>query len=306
MSPISGPLNRLNVIEVQYQGARPAAPDRWAFEAYRRSGAYQAAGAPLQVVRPLVPESALTLDAPTNMGLIGGAIADAVAEGSGRRLVYAPPAILMVGGNCNHATGVLGGLQDIYGAAARIGLVWFDAHGDFNTPQTTLTGSLGGMPVAVCAGLCFPAWREGSHILAPLPADRIVLCDVRNLDPAEEALIRAIGVPTAAPAPGFPGCDLRRAIDDLSRRVDMIYLHVDADILDESYMPNHLTKESDGPNMAQVLDAIDITMATGKVVAYAVVSVFPEGEGGATSVDAGIELIRAGLRSWRKHGMPNS
>ncbi len=305
MLPRPRPLNDLRVIEVQYQGARPAVPERWAFDAYRLSGAYEAAGVPLQVVRPMVEESALTWEAPTNMGVIGGAIAEAVAEGSGRRLVYTPPAILMVGGNCNHATGVLGGLQDIYGAAARIGLVWFDAHGDFNTPHTTLSGSLGGMPVAVCAGLCLPSWREGSHIAAPLPSDRIVLCDVRNLDPAEETLIRAVGVPTAAPAPGFPGCDLQQAIDDLSRRVEMIYFHIDADILDEAYMPNHLTKEPHGPTMEQVLAAIDTVMATGKVVAYAVVSVFPEGDGGQTSVAAGIELIRGALASWRKHGMPD-
>jgi arginase len=305
MPPRSRPLNDLRVIEVQFQGAVPTASDRWAFDAYRLSGAYEAGGVPPQVVRPMVQESALTWDAPTNMGVIAGAIADAVAEGSGRRLVYTPPAILMVGGNCNHATGVLGGLQDIYGAAARIGLVWFDAHGDFNTPQTTLSGSLGGMPVAVCAGLCLPSWREGSHIAAPLPSDRIVLCDVRNLDPAEETLIRAIGVSTAAPAPGFPGCDLQQAIDELARHVDMIYLHVDADILDVSYMPNHLTKEPNGPSMEQVLGAIELVMATSQVVAYAVVSVFPEGDGGQTSVTAGIQLIRGGLQSWQKHGMPD-
>jgi len=304
MPSSSWPLRGLRVIEIQYEGARPVPPDRWAFEAYRHAGAYELAGVPLQVVRPLAPESSMHWDAPANMGLIGGAIADAVAEGSGRRLLYTPPAILMVGGNCNHATGVLGGLQDIYGASARIGLVWFDAHGDFNTPQTTISGSLGGMPVAVCAGLCLPAWREGSHILAPLPTDHIVLCDVRNLDPAEEALIRAVGVPTAAPAPGFPGSDLQRAVDDLARRVDMIYLHIDADILDISYMPNHRTKEPHGPDMEQVLDAVSIVMATGKVVAYAVVSVFPEGEGGHTSVTAGIRLIRGGLDRWRQHGLP--
>jgi arginase len=305
MTVRSRPLSGLRVIEVQYQGPRPVALDRWAFEAYLDSGAYGSAGVPLQVMRPSIQESTLRWNAPANLGVIGGAIAEAVAEGSRRRLVYTPPAVLMVGGNCNHATGVLGGLQDIYGAGARIGLVWLDAHGDFNTPQTTISGALGGMPVAVCAGLCLPVWREGSHILAPLPTDRIVLCDVRNLDPAEEALIRAVGVPTAAPAPGFPGCDLQQAMGDLSRRVDMIYLHIDADILDACYMPNHMTKEPHGPDMEQVLGAIDIIMATGKVVAYAVVSVFPEGDGGQTSVTAGIQLISGGLDRWRKYGMPD-
>ena len=120
-------------------------------------------------------------------------------------------AVLMTGGNCTHITGVFGGLQDVHGPAVRVGLVWFDAHGDFNTPAITLSGMLGGMPVAVCAGLAFPQWRELSHIVAPLPTDRIVMVDVRNLDPEEEKLIRAVGIPIVPVAPcgarhGPPRC----------------------------------------------------------------------------------------------------
>jgi arginase len=211
----------------------------------------------------------------------------------------------MTGGDCTHCTGVLGGLQDAHGPAARIGLVWFDAHGDFNTPHTTETGFLGGMPVAVCAGLAWPRWREGSHMGAPLPTDRIVLVDMRNLDPAEEALIRSTDAVIAAPAAGFAGEDLGQAVADLTGRCDMIYLHIDSDVVDESLVPSHGTKEPDGPNMEQVLAAIETVMATGKVVAYAVVSVYGEGEGSETTVASGIELIRGGLESWRRHGLPD-
>jgi len=210
----------------------------------------------------------------------------------------------MTGGDCTHLTGVVGGLQDAHGPAARIGLVFFDAHGDFNTPRTTLSGMLGGMPVAVCAGLAYPNWRERSHIAAPLPTDRIVMVDVRNLDEAEEQLIRATDVVIAAPAPGFPGEDLEQSIADLADRCDMLYLHIDSDILDESYVPNHGTREPNGPDMKQVHAAIDTVMAIGKVVAFAVVSVYGKGEGSDVSVASGIELIRGGLESWRRHGLP--
>ncbi len=184
-----------------------------------------------------------------------------------------------------------------------MGLVWFDAHGDFNTPQTSLSGMLGGMPVAVSAGLAFPAWREGSHIVAPLPTDRIVMVDVRNLDAPEEQLIRAVGIPIVPATPAEAGAPLNEAIADLAQRCDMLYLHIDVDILDERYTPDHATREPNGPDMEQVLAAVDAVMATGKVAVYAVVSVYGGGPGRERAVATGIELIRAGLASWRRYGM---
>jgi arginase len=156
----------------------------------------------------------------------------------------------------------------------------------------------------VCAGLAWPLWRERAHIAAPLPTDRILLVDVRNLDPAEEQLIRATSATVAAPAPGFPGRDLQAAVTDLAGRCDALYLHIDSDILDAALVPNHRTREPNGPDLAQVEAAIETVMATGKVVAFAVVSVYGEGEGSQTSVASGISLIRSGLESWRQHGAP--
>ena len=250
------------------------------------------------VVEPEFPEDRRDEEPTINLGLIGGEIAAAVA--AGRR--EGKP-VLVVGGNCAAVPGVVGGLQEAHGPAAKIGLVWFDAHGDFNTPRTTLSGMLGGMPVAVSAGLAYPRWREMSRQEAPLPTDRILMVDVRNLDPPEEQLVRATDVVIAAPAPGFPGEDLEQAVRDLADRCDLIYLHVDSDILDERYVPNHHTKEPNGPSMEQVLAAIDTVMATGKVVTYAMVSVWADGDGGDVAVDSGVKLIAGGLESWRRHGI---
>ncbi|UCC61734.1 MAG: arginase family protein [Anaerolineae bacterium] len=293
------PLSGLRVIGVRYRGSRPAQGDERALDAYLASGVYQQAQVPFDVVEPSFPEDRRDEEEVDNLGLLGGLIADAVA--SARR---EGKAVLMTGGDCTHTTGVFGGLQDAHGPAARLGLVWFDAHGDFNTPKTTLSGMLGGMPVAVCAGLAHPRWRERSHIVAPLPTGRIVLVDVRNLDVAEEQLIRATDIVIAAPAPGFPGRDLGQSIADLANRCDMLYLHIDSDILDQAFVPSHGTREPNGPDTEQVRAAIDTVMATGQVVAFAVVSVYGQGQGSEVSVASGIELIRSGLESWRRHGMP--
>jgi arginase len=304
----SKPLTALQAIQIRYRSHHLVGGRQRALAAYQSAGVYAAAGVPVEIREPRMPAGCVEAEPHVQLGCLNGAIAEAAAEG-----FRAGRAVLMTGGNCSHAPGVLGGLQDAYGPGARVGLVWFDAHGDFNTPHTTLTGSLGGMPVAVCAGLGLPASRERAHIRAPLPTDRIVLVDVRNLDPAEQALIAATDAVIAAPAPGYPGEDLGPAVARLADKVDLLYLHVDADVLDGSLVPNHPTVEPDGPSLAQVQAAMACVMATGKVAAFAVVSVyFAQRAEASSAVDvstaidlaSGAELVRGGLTSWRRYGSP--
>lgn len=286
----------LHVVQNRYDAAKRWTAAADPIDAYVASGAYDLLGE-ATVRTPRFPEERRVEEPTTNLGIFGGELAAAIAEG--RR---AGKPVLVVGGTCDAVPGIVGGLQQAHGPAARIGLIWFDAHGDFNTPRTTLSGMLGGMPVAVSAGLAYPTWRLLSGQDAPLPTDRILMVDVRNLDPAEEALIRATDVVIAAPAEGFPGEDLATAVQELADRCDFLYLHIDSDILDARYVPNHRTMEPNGPSMEQVLAAVDTVMATGKVVTYAIVSIWPDGDGGDTAVASGVELLRGGLESWKKYG----
>jgi arginase len=240
--------------------------------------------------------AALVDDRISNLGTLGGAIADEVAAGAraGKRVVA-------LGSNCTTLPGILGGLQEANGIEKRLGLVWFDAHGDFNTPSTTLSGMLGGMPVAVSAGLCYPTWREESHLTAPIPTDRIVMVDVRNLDEAEERLIRATDVQIAQVAPGYAGDrPLAEAVAELAEKCDAIYLHIDSDILDASLTPNHGTKEPNGPDVAETVAAIRTVLDTGKVIALGLVSVNSAGEGGDVSLRTSLEMLRGGLEGWQE------
>jgi arginase len=102
---------------------------------------------------------------------------------------------LVVGGDHSIAVGTVGGISTHFHAKGeKVGLVWFDAHGDMNTPDTTESGNIHGMPLAACLG-------HGPDALTKL-GDRFPLLDVKNaaivgvrsLDDQERALIREVGV----------------------------------------------------------------------------------------------------------------
>ncbi len=156
------------------------------------------------------------------------------------------------------------------------------------------------MPVAAAAGLCFPAWREIAGMATPIPTDRIVMVDVRNLDPKERTLIEATAVTIAAVEPGREGMPLADAVRTLANDCDVLYLHIDEDILDRRYVPNHGTAEGDGPDMAAVQAAVRTVLATGKVRAFGLVSVYLAGDGAETSLKSAAELLAAGLHDWRE------
>lgn len=292
------PLHTLHVVGVRYFDEEPAEGDAAALDSYIASAVYWEPGLPVVYEEPQLPAVRRTGETITDLGLVCATVGEHVATG-----LRAGRAVLVSGGNCSHCVGVLAGMQRSLGPTTRIGLVWLDAHGDFNTPNTTLTGMLGGMPVAVCAGLGYARWRELAGISAPLPTDRIVFVDVRNLDAPEAQLIRATEATIAAAAPGRPGADVAQAIADLAARCDVIYLHVDSDILDISLTPHHVTGEPDGISLEEAHAIMDLTLATGKVAVLAVVSVFGGITGSEPAVASGVSLIREGLRAWQRSGM---
>ena len=179
------------------------------------------------------------------MGLANGHLAEHVArvekEGS-----------LAVGllANCNALMGMLGGLQDSgeTGGGRTVGLVWIDAHGDFNTPETTLSGMLGGMPVAVSAGLALHRLRRESHLDPPIHTDHIVMAGVRDTDPEEQPLLEEHGLAIIPPENLRAGSEaVHEPMRRLSGGVDLIYVHVDMDVLDPSEVPGHGLTVPGGP-----------------------------------------------------------
>lgn len=157
------------------------------------------------------------------------AVQEALAEETARTVsLGAFPLIL--GGNCGCVIGATSGL----GLGELGGVVWFDAHGDNNTPETTNSGFLDGMPVAVLTGQCWTTLASSIPGFTPLPSDRVLLAGVRSVDEHEQRLIEAAGIPLVDPAGLRQGREapFTRALRKLGTRVDSVHVHVDLDVID--------------------------------------------------------------------------
>ena len=99
---------------------------------------------------------------------------------------------LVLGGDHSIALGTLAGLRAA--AGRRGGVIWIDAHGDLNTPSTSPTGNVHGMPLAAALGLAGDAFEDAGLVLPAVDPARVVLLGVRSLDAAERALIREQGI----------------------------------------------------------------------------------------------------------------
>jgi arginase len=129
---------------------------------------------------------------------------------------------------CPSMPGLVAGLQHSGPTkdSIKIGLLWLDAHPDFNTPETTRSGSLGGMPVAVATGRALHRWRLDAHVNPPLQDAHVVMGGVRLTDPLEQELLDSSAIEQLTVG------DLRHAtpavfaqLDRLSRLTDKILRH---------------------------------------------------------------------------------
>jgi arginase len=200
--------------------------------ALERLGGALGAIAPPVINAPALPES----DQPARLGVLHRALADGVAaaHAGGRRPVS-------IAGDCMQPAGVLAGLR-------RAGLdpvvVWLDAHGDFNTPETSPSGYVGGMPLAMLVGRG-EAWLREQAGLALLDERDVILSDARDLDPLEAESLGASQV------------TIVRRVDEIEARLPAsrpVYVHFDVDILDLTDAPAMMFPVPGGPAVSALVD----------------------------------------------------
>ena len=203
------------------------------------------------------------------MALANANFADRVREGLQDDLIT-----IGLEANCNDLLGMLAGLKyDSDGNARRVGLVFIDAHGDFNTPETTLSGMLGGMPVAIAAGHALHNIRRTTGLAEPLPMSDIVWGGVRDLDPLEadrfaEYEVQQFSVQDIREL----SANLREQMDQLAARVDVVYVHIDMDVLDPAEVPGHGLTVADGPSSKDLAAAMTLMFENPKTVALGIAS----------------------------------
>lgn len=203
---------------------------------------------------------------------------------------------------------VLGGdhslsVGSIRGAAKhkKLGVIWVDAHADFNTPETTPSGNIHGMPLAALCGFGDPRlvslWDETPPILDP---QRVAVIGARDLDLGEKQNLRAAGVMVQSMEQidrlGMVTA-LERAIERVSRDVDGIYLSFDMDSLDPRHAPGVGTPVPGGLTFREAHLACEVIAETGKLIGMDMVEVNPILDEQNQTALLAVEFIRSALGS---------
>lgn len=206
-------------------------------------------------------------------------------------------------GNCNSLWGMLAGLQHSGSGAKplKIGFIWMDAHGDFNTPETTLSGMLGGMPVAVAAGKCLFRLRLKAGLDPAISTRHIIMMGLRDVDPLEQVLIEESHINVISSDDMIKkSTRMLEAVKVLSQQVDAIYVHIDLDVLDAKDIPGHSFEVPDGPSASQLGDVLYTLMQYKKVKALGIAS-FPTTEAGRSrSMASTLTLIKSAVEGLKK------
>jgi len=169
---------------------------------------------------------------------------DALAD----EIVRTAPPVIVVGGDCGVSIGAIGAAAEREEALA---LVWFDAHPDLHTPETSISGAFGGMALSAVLG-------EGAPGLAlpkgAVPASRVVLAGARDYEPDEEIRVGELALTAIDVADLADTAGLAAAVAQTG--ASGVYLHIDLDVLDPSELTGLTAPVPFGLTLAQLLAAI--------------------------------------------------
>ena len=200
----------------------------------------------------------------------------------------APGSIFTLGGGCDAGILPLSYLNKL--CRGDLAVVWFDAHGDLNSPQTSPSKFFYGMPVRTLLG------DNNSSILnlcyKNLNRQQLALCGLRELDPAEQEYIekedlKVITVSAMANNPARPAEILAGS------RFKNLYIHLDLDVIDPEEFPNSPVPEPNGLSTKTLKEALAILVKSYNLVGFGLFEYSPSGKKPATFLE---EVINIGSR----------
>ena len=186
---------------------------------------------------------------------------------------------LVLGGDHSLAAGsVAGTATALAERGQRVGLIWLDAHADLNTPESSLSGNVHGMPVAHLLGLGDARLSHLSTVCPAVHPEHLVYVGLRDLDRAEKALITSLGL-RAFTMRDIDERGLRAVMDEAvaiaSRGTGGIHLSCDADWIDPREAPGVGTPVRGGATMREAHLAMEIIHDSGALVAMDLVEINP-------------------------------
>jgi arginase len=204
---------------------------------------------------------------------------------------------VVLGGDHSLATGsVAGASRALHARGERLGLVWVDAHGDINTPETSLSGNVHGMPVAHLLGHGDPRlhFTTGAAVLA----EHTVLVGIRDLDPGERAHLRSYGVHV------FTMHDVdRRGLSDVMEEALVfasigtggLWVSYDVDVQDPVHAPGVGTPVSGGFSWREGHLVMEMVADAGLLVGLDLVEVNPILDVANRTAELAVGLIASAL-----------
>ncbi|HYW14025.1 MAG TPA: arginase family protein [Longimicrobium sp.] len=193
---------------------------------------------------------------------------------------------IVLAGNCATAMGTLAGLVD-----ADPAVLWLDAHADLNTPETTRSGMLDGMALAIATGRCWPALAASIPGFRAIPDAHVCLVGARDVDAGEADLLRRSALTVIAPA-DVP-VRLSAALDTLRTRTETVYLHVDLDVLDPGEGTVNAFAAPDGLRLDDVLELIAAVRSRFRLGAVALTAYDPSFDTDGRIAAAAIAILHA-------------
>jgi arginase len=185
-------------------------------------------------------------------------------------------------GDCCSAMGVVAGMQQ---AGIDPALIWFDAHGDFNTWETTPSGFVGGMPLAMLVGRGDQTMPAALG-LRSLDEDLIILTDARDLDPGERLALQGSRIrhlPSVSDLINFPLPDRP------------LLVHIDPDVIDPTVAPAMSYPAAGGPAAEEMTQVLRYLAGTGKVVAVSMATWDPHLDATGQTAKVCMDLLRSFL-----------
>lgn len=241
--------------------------------------------APLAETRATGDERARFLDAILETcGRIAGEVERARSDG------LTP---LVLGGDHSIAIGTMSGLA----ASGPGGVLWLDAHGDLNTPETTPSGNVHGMPLAAVLGVCGESFSNDGLRLPAVDSNRVALVGVRSLDPGEQALVRELGVAV------YTISDLDRrgvepVMDEALEQIGggaFVHVSVDLDVVDPEVAPGVGEPVRGGLSYREAHLALELVAEAGVLDSLELVEVNPIRDHENTTAELAVELAASAL-----------
>lgn len=204
---------------------------------------------------------------------------------------------LILSGNCGATLGAIAGAGTM-----SPGVIWFDAHGEFNTPETTQSGFLDGMGLAIATGLCWRRLAASIPGFHPVPGANILLAGGRDFDEGEQARLEQSGVMVIDHATIDklgPEAALQSGIAKLAHNVDEIHLHIDPDALDSEEAPanGYQFMAKGGMTVEQLSHSIVLIQKERKLTSATIASFEPESDPHGKTLSILFELIKQILSS---------